>query len=44
MQEATKTAVKKFSDTADAMSYAFHSLENFRTNYLCSWDPAAGED
>ncbi len=44
MQEATKTAVKKFSDTADAMSSAFNSLENFRTNYLCSWDLAAGED
>lgn len=44
MQEATKTAVKKFSDTADAMSYAFNSLENFRTNYMCSWDLAAGED
>ncbi|MEX3801001.1 hypothetical protein NKV55_017065 [Acinetobacter baumannii] len=44
MQEATKTAVKKFIDTADAMSSAFNSLENFRTNYLCSWDLAAGED
>ncbi len=44
MLEATKTAAKRFSDTTDAMSYAFNSLENFRTNYLCSWDPAAGED
>ncbi|MDC4840260.1 hypothetical protein R4611_16340 [Acinetobacter baumannii] len=44
MLEATKSAVKKFSDTADAMFYAFNSLEKFRTNYLCSWDLAAGED
>lgn len=44
MLEATKTAAKRFSDTTDAMSYAFNSLENFRTNYMCSWDPAAGED
>ncbi|MDV7410009.1 hypothetical protein R4481_17145 [Acinetobacter baumannii] len=44
MLEATKSAVKKFSDTADAMSYAFNSLEKFRTNYLCSWDLAAGEN
>lgn len=40
MQEATKTAVKKFSDTADAMFYAFHSLNNFRAKYLCTWDLA----
>ncbi|MEN8338631.1 hypothetical protein ABFO74_11720 [Acinetobacter baumannii] len=44
MLEATKTAAKRFSDTTDAMSYAFNSLENFRTNYMCSWDLAAGED
>ncbi len=44
MLETSKTAVKKFSDTADAISYAFNSLENFRTNYLCSWDLAAGEE
>ncbi|MFX6133630.1 hypothetical protein ABTF13_16205 [Acinetobacter baumannii] len=44
MAEATKRAVKKFSDTADAMFYAFNSLENFRTNYLCSWDLAAIEE
>ncbi|MGR2827334.1 hypothetical protein FY048_17790 [Acinetobacter sp. 1124_18A] len=42
MLEATETAAKRFSDTADAMSYAFNSLEKFRTNYLCSWDLAAG--
>lgn len=44
MLEATKTAAKRFSDTTDAMSYAFNSLENFRTNYLCSWDLAAVEE
>lgn len=44
MLEATKTAAKRFSDITDAISYAFYSLENFRTNYLCSWDLAAGED
>ncbi|WP_336164392.1 hypothetical protein [Acinetobacter sp. 85] len=44
MLETSKTAVKKFSDAADAISYAFHSLENFRTNYFCSWDLAAAEE
>ncbi|CAI3162906.1 hypothetical protein MWMV17_MWMV17_03461 [Acinetobacter calcoaceticus] len=39
MLEATKSAVKKFSDIADAMSYAFLSL-NFKTKYLCTWDLA----
>ncbi|AQV15440.1 hypothetical protein [Acinetobacter pittii] len=40
MQETTKTAVKKISDTADAMSYAFHSLNNFKAKYMCAWDLA----
>lgn len=40
MQETTKTAVKKISDTADAMSYAFHSLNNFKAKYMCTWDLA----
>ncbi|MFA3000711.1 hypothetical protein [Acinetobacter pittii] len=40
MEEASKTAVKKFSDTADAMSYAFHSLNNFKAKYMCAWDLA----
>lgn len=44
MTKMAKTANKQFSDMADAMFYAFNSLEKFRTNYLCSWDLAAGED
>ncbi|KQE10870.1 hypothetical protein APD36_18910 [Acinetobacter pittii] len=40
LQETTKTAVKKISDTADAMSYAFHSLNNFKAKYMCTWDLA----
>ncbi|WP_119685735.1 hypothetical protein [Acinetobacter pittii] len=40
MQEATKTAVKKISDTTYAMSYAFHSLNNFKAKYMCAWDLA----
>lgn len=39
MLEATKTAAKNFSDTADAMSYAFNSLKDY-TNYRCAWDLA----
>ncbi|MBD0439490.1 hypothetical protein HPJ17_00805 [Acinetobacter baumannii] len=37
MQEATKTAAKKFSDMTDAMSYAFRTVKN---GYWCAWDPA----
>ncbi|MCZ3086314.1 hypothetical protein NYZ05_04765 [Acinetobacter baumannii] len=37
MQEATKTAAKKFSDMTDAMSYAFRTVKNV---YWCAWDPA----
>ncbi|MCU4341758.1 hypothetical protein KTH15_13425 [Acinetobacter pittii] len=35
-----KTANKQFSDMADAMSYAFLSLKNFKANYMCAWDLA----
>ncbi len=37
MQEATKTAAKKFSDMTDTMSYAFRTVKN---GYWCAWDPA----
>lgn len=37
MTKMAKTANKQFSDMADAMSYAFLSL-NFKAKYLCSWD------
>lgn len=40
MLEETKTTVKKFSDMADAMFYAFHSLNNFKAKYMCAWDLA----
>ncbi|MFP5005884.1 hypothetical protein ACLFLN_09635 [Acinetobacter pittii] len=45
--EATKMATmatKRFSDTADAMAYAFQSLNYFRSQYSCTWDLAAGEE
>ncbi|MFW2024302.1 hypothetical protein [Acinetobacter baumannii] len=44
MLEATKTAVKKFSDTADAMAYAFHSSNYFKSQYSCAWDLAVIEE
>lgn len=40
MQETIKTAVKEISDTADAISYAFHSLNNFKAKYMYAWDLA----
>lgn len=40
MTKMAKTTNKQFSDMADAMSYAFFSLNNFRAKYLCTWDLA----
>lgn len=40
MTKMAKTANKQFSDMADAMSYAFFSLNNFKAKYLCVWDLA----
>ncbi len=40
MTKMAKTANKQFSDMADAMSYAFLSLKNFKANYMCAWDLA----
>ncbi|MCM1963374.1 hypothetical protein NCY62_14845 [Acinetobacter pittii] len=34
--EATKKAAKRFSDTADAMAYAFHSSNYFKSQYSCT--------
>ncbi|OTU28893.1 hypothetical protein CAT59_06740 [Acinetobacter pittii] len=42
--EATKKAAKRFSDTADAMAYAFHSSNYFKNQYSCAWDLAAVEE
>ncbi len=40
MTKMAKTVNKQFSDMADAISYAFFSLNNFRAKYLCTWDLA----
>ncbi|MDI9656002.1 hypothetical protein QM240_06695 [Acinetobacter baumannii] len=40
MTKMAKTGNKQFSDMADAISYAFFSLNNFRAKYLCTWDLA----
>ncbi|MBN6536963.1 hypothetical protein JZM39_14405 [Acinetobacter pittii] len=44
MAEATKKAAKRFSDTEDAMAYAFHSSNYFKSQYSCTWDLAAEEE
>ncbi|MDC5564925.1 hypothetical protein NRA69_14705 [Acinetobacter baumannii] len=40
MTKMAKTGNKQFSDMADAISYAFFSLNNFRAKYMCAWDLA----
>lgn len=44
MTKMAKTANRQFSDMADAMFYAFLSLRNFKSQYSCTWDLAAGEE